>query len=101
VRRFSLEDDTTALYTFVETSLISSQDLEGDSDTAPSGYTHEWPFALVTSFPRHEIPSSSKVPLTSIDELKGGANLVVEMTGPAAGLEQGESDDDDDDDGGE
>jgi FAS-associated factor 2 len=95
VRRFASEDDTTALYTFVETLLISPQDVEGDSDAAPSGYTHEWSFALVTSFPRHEIPSLSKVPLTSIDELKGGANLVVEMTGPVADLEQGDSDDDD------
>ena len=94
VRRFSLEDDTAALYTFVETLLISSQDLEGDSDTLPSGYIHE-SFALVTSFPRHEIPSSSKVPLTSIEELKGGANLIVEMTRPADDLEQGDSDEDD------
>jgi FAS-associated factor 2 len=94
VRRFGVEDDAAALYTFVETLLISSEDLEGDSDTLPEGYSHEWSFALVTSFPRHEIPSS-KVPLTSIDELKGGANLVVEMTGPTVNLEQGDSEGED------
>jgi hypothetical protein len=58
----------------------SSDDPANDPADPPPGYgEHDWTFQLVTSFPRKEIPAGWDVELGSLEELKGGANLALEM----------------------
>lgn len=84
VRVFDRQQTAVNVYTFVETLFIpASDDPLSDPDEPPSGYgncdEHEWMFRLVTSFPRKEIPPTKGVALGTLSELKGGANLVLEM----------------------
>jgi FAS-associated factor 2 len=84
VRMFDRQDTAVNVYTFVETLFVpASDDPSSDPSEPPSGYgncaEHEWTFSLVTSFPRKEIPPTKDVVLGTLPELKGGANLALEM----------------------
>ncbi|RXW15804.1 hypothetical protein EST38_g10054 [Candolleomyces aberdarensis] len=103
VHQFSLTDDLTALYAFVDSKLIPS-DLSASEDPlyAPSSAsssaspsevlqsyivlnhanptTEYWGFVVATSFPRVEIPWKEGTELSSVQHLKGGNQLVVELT---------------------
>ncbi|KAF8321944.1 uncharacterized protein EI90DRAFT_3127625 [Cantharellus anzutake] len=94
VRMFSPTDDVTAVYTFAESLLVpASEPRDSDPDQPPTGYTHDWKLKLVTSFPRKEIPQREKV-LGSIDDLKEGANLVVEVIRTYGGIGTDDHDED-------
>lgn len=98
IRIFDRQHTAVNLYTFVETLFIpSSDDPSTDPSEPPSGYgksdEHEWTFGLVTSFPRAEIPPTKGITLGTLPELKGGANLVLEMRDTHSG-HAGDSDDD-------
>jgi len=97
IRRFASDGDAEDVYAFVESLLIPTTELEEeDPDVAPAGYSHEWSFTLATSFPRAEIPTKG-VKLGTIEGLKGGANLVVEMKQAESAEGDDDSSDEDED----
>lgn len=98
IRLFSREDTTDSVYAFAETLLIPAGEEAGDDPTGPpQDYgEHEWSFGIVTGFPRMEIPASKDVSLWSIPELKGGANLMLEMKSAFLGSTDSEMDSDSD-----
>lgn len=104
VRMFDPKHSTVDVYTFVETLFIaSSDDPSSDPSALPPGYAkegseHEWTFGLVTSFPRKEIPPSKRVALEDVSELKGGANLALEIKESVNGVDVDSDDEDASDD---
>lgn len=102
VHQFALTDDLTALYAFVDSKLIPS-DLPASEDpisppsNTPSSSsakevlqsyivtshtnptTEYWGFVVASSFPRVEIPWKANTELSSVQHLKGGGQLVVEL----------------------
>ena len=93
VRMFAPRDNVKVLYTFAECLLLpASADTRPDPDQPPAGYDHDWSLKLVTSYPRKEI-TQHEATLGSIDELKGGANLVAEMVSSSVEFDaEGDSD---------
>lgn len=88
IRNFSGDDDLTALYSFAATLLIPAELPEEKDPLEPpaefanglNGLNEElWSFKLALTYPRKEVDWAPGVPLSSIDGLKGGAQLVVEM----------------------
>lgn len=84
IRMFDRQHTAVNVYAFVETLFIpTSDDPSKDPSDPPSGYgncdEHEWTFRLVTSFPRKELPPTKGIALETLPELRGGANLVLEM----------------------
>jgi FAS-associated factor 2 len=105
VHQFSLrDDDLTNLYAFVDSKLIpsdypaSEDPLYPPSSSSPSSSsakdtlqshilnypsnpttTSYWGFLIATSFPRIEVPWKEGTPLSSVEHLKGGGQLVVEL----------------------
>jgi len=103
IRQFSSDDTLTSLYAYVDSQFIPS-DMPPSSDliTPPSGIltgeaaielhiqsnsslTEEkkgnawWGFKLVLAFPRRELAWTSQTTLGSVDGLKGGAQIVVDL----------------------
>lgn len=87
IRQFTPSDDLTTLYVFVASHLIPKNLPESEDPSSPpagyepgvAGITDDyWSFKLATSYPRQEIPWQSHVPLSSVQALHGGAQLVVE-----------------------
>lgn len=118
IRQFSPDDTLTSLYIYVDSQLIPSN-LSPSSDpaTPPSGtLTGEaaiesqihspqletedtrkaaadawWDFKLVLAYPRRELAWAPHTTLGSIDGLKGGTQIVVEMIGNGKSKERGGS----------
>ncbi|EJD02248.1 uncharacterized protein FOMMEDRAFT_157464 [Fomitiporia mediterranea MF3/22] len=87
VRHFSPSDSVTSLYVFVASQLIPKEHAPAEDPTSPpTGFTpgemgisgDSWSFKLALSYPRREVPWVKSTPLSNIDGLKGGAQLVVE-----------------------
>ncbi|KAL5511305.1 UCP10 [Sanghuangporus vaninii] len=109
VRHFASSDSVTSLYVFVASQLISKDLLSNEDPTSPppgfasseSGISEEyWSFKLALAYPRREVPWSASTPLSTIDGLKGGAQLVLETIPGRAlvpGSTQNQGDDGDSD----
>ncbi|KAG6866151.1 hypothetical protein C0991_008105 [Blastosporella zonata] len=67
-----LPHTSPALESILSPHLSSSS----SSSTTPPPF---WGFLLVSAYPRHELPWAPSSPLSAIDVLKGGGQLVVEM----------------------
>ena len=108
IRQFSPSDSVTSLYVFVASQLIPANLSTSDDPSSPpsgfapgqAGVTEDyWSFKLATAYPRQEIAWHSQVPLSTVQALHGGAQLVVEsIPGHALipGSTQGHGDDDSD-----
>ncbi|KDQ16648.1 hypothetical protein BOTBODRAFT_129521 [Botryobasidium botryosum FD-172 SS1] len=93
IRKFNPRDSLTALYAFVDSQFIpASAAPEDDPVSAPADYINEWQFKLVSAFPRKDIDWQEATPLSAVDGLQGGANLVVEMYRGVLGGNQSDSD---------
>lgn len=90
-KRFRPTESVEDLYAAVDVCFLSRDEDATAPSIAPVGYTHEYEFCLATSYPRKEIELSSET-LGSVDILKGGGNLVVEMKA-GLGLEESEESD--------
>ncbi|KAJ7621107.1 hypothetical protein FB45DRAFT_1062140 [Roridomyces roridus] len=106
VRRFAETRSLTALYAFVDTQLA---DCTADTLVSPGGHSDVergmeeqveavgadlwWGFRLVLAYPRQEI-LWGKSTVGSIDCLKGGGQLVVQMLATKAEGLDGEADED-------
>ncbi|KIO30294.1 hypothetical protein M407DRAFT_20564 [Tulasnella calospora MUT 4182] len=78
-KRFRPSESVEDLYAAVDVHFLPRGEEAAAPSTAPIGYTHEYDFRLATSYPRKEIDPSSEM-LGDVDILRGGGNLVVEMT---------------------
>ncbi|KAJ2919490.1 hypothetical protein MD484_g942, partial [Candolleomyces efflorescens] len=99
IHQFSLkDDDLTNLYAFVDSKLIPSEYPASEDPlyppSSPSSSAKQtlqshilqtqstasyWGFVIATSFPRVEVPWKESTPLSSVQHLKGGGQLVVEL----------------------
>ncbi|KAG8958672.1 hypothetical protein FRC03_008927 [Tulasnella sp. 419] len=84
LRMFEPSTQVETLYTFVDISFLSQKGEDDPSigdqvDQPPASYQHEFEFELVTSYPRKEIPLVKGQTIGDVAELKGGANLAIEM----------------------
>lgn len=97
VRTFGGGADLTALYAFVGAQMIPGVLAPaGDPDTPPAGMKEGeagveekvgamgvaekwWGFRLVSAFPRREVRWEARTRLASVEGLRGGGQLVVEM----------------------
>ncbi|KAG8951390.1 hypothetical protein FRC04_006161 [Tulasnella sp. 424] len=77
-KRFRPSESVEDLYAAVDVGFLSCGEDAAAPSIAPVGYTHEYEFCLATLYPRKEIELSSET-LGSVDVLKGGGDLVVEM----------------------
>lgn len=103
IRHFPSNATLTALYTYVDTQLIPHEyTQEEDPRTPPieSATTGEdlieeqlqvspedwWGFKLVLAFPRREIKWQPRTRLSDVEALKGGGQVVVEMSQATTGV---------------
>ena len=87
VRFFNPSDTLTSLYVFAASQLIPKElPLSEDPRSPPSGFLpgeagvtdDSWSFKLALAYPRQEVPWAFQTPLSTLEGLKGGAQLVVE-----------------------
>ena len=87
VRHFASSDSVTSLYVFVASQLIPKDLPSTEDPTSPpagfaaseSGISEDyWSFKLALAYPRREVPWSASTSLSTIDGLRGGAQLVLE-----------------------
>ncbi|KAG6888027.1 hypothetical protein C0995_010992 [Termitomyces sp. Mi166 len=112
IHTFPPTQSLTSLYAFVDAQLISSSlSPSEDPTTSPAGDAWDsvnleaclekqlssapewWGFQLVSAYPRKEIPWKPGTRLADVDVLKGGSQLVVEMTGSVKESARGNGDD--------
>lgn len=92
VARLPSSASLDGLYTLVETFLIpNAYTVEDDPEEAPEDYEHHSSFALVTTNSRIVFPNVQGVRVDSLDVMRGGALVIVELL--AEGVED-ESEDD-------
>jgi len=100
IRTFEPGQSLTTLYAFVDAQ-IATGDKQEDPVVSPAGDAWEgvdlerclerqaagkgawWEFRLALAYPRKEIPWQEGVRLADVEALKGGGQVVVEMTGNA------------------
>lgn len=87
VRHFASSDSVTSLYVFVAAQLIPKDLSPAEDPTSPphgfapgeADITEDyWSFKLALAYPRREVRWEASKPLSTIDGMRGGAQLVVE-----------------------
>ena len=88
IRSFHGDDNITSLYNFASTLLVPVDlTTETDPDEPPEEYCSGesglsadlWSFDLVLAYPRKEVKWTAHTPLSAVDGLSGGGQLVVEL----------------------
>lgn len=108
IRHFEPADSVTTLYVFVASQLIPAElSRSNDPSSPPVGFQEgedgisedTWSFKLALAFPRRELKWEPSTSLSSLEGLRGGAQVVVESIPgrslvPGSAMSQSDEDDD-------
>ncbi|KAG8688050.1 hypothetical protein FRC11_006167 [Ceratobasidium sp. 423] len=98
MRVFPASAPVKAIYAFVETlSIPTDQNPADDPTSPPAEYEHEWGFELATTFPRVVVPCEDGLLVGDVEVLRGGVVLVIEGNGSDDRADDEDDDDDEDD----